>query len=156
MTMMVVAMVMVTMMMAVVVMAVMAVVAVVTAMVAAVVPAVAVAAVATMSAVPVPTSERRAIDRQRGSAQCENCNRRNNDFPDLGHGHLPIRAARQSPALIENLDALNAMRCDEGHSGPCKRSSTATGTHLPKACRPERSTRPNQDNPAAAWNDDTA
>ncbi|MET3843076.1 hypothetical protein [Bradyrhizobium sp. OAE829] len=40
-------------------------------------------------AVAVPTGKRRAIDRQRGSAQSENCNRRNNELPDLGHSHSP-------------------------------------------------------------------
>lgn len=69
------------MMMAVVVMAMMAVMAV------AAVPMATVPAVATMmAAVPAPTRERRAVDRQRGSAQGENCNRCNNDFPDPGHG----------------------------------------------------------------------
>jgi hypothetical protein len=80
----------------------------------------AMAAVATVPAVatmPVPTGKRGAIDRQRGSAQCENRNRRHNEFPDLGHSHSPICAARVSPAVIGNVDALNSMRCDGDHSG---------------------------------------
>ena len=66
--------------MAMVVVAVMVVAVVMMAMVMAAMPAVAVA---------VPTGKRRAIDRQRGSAQSENCNRRNNELPDLGHSHSP-------------------------------------------------------------------
>ena len=61
-------------MVAVVVMAVMAVAAV---------PVATMAAVATMTS----TSEGSAIDRERGSAQSENCDRRHNEFLD-GHNHL--------------------------------------------------------------------
>ncbi|MBR1148218.1 hypothetical protein [Bradyrhizobium sp. AUGA SZCCT0431] len=75
------AMMMVAMMVMAVVMAVMAMVMAVAAMAVATVPA-----VATM---PVTTSERRAVDRQRGSAQSENCNRRNNELLDLRHSHSP-------------------------------------------------------------------
>ncbi|MBR1271742.1 hypothetical protein JQ629_30075 [Bradyrhizobium sp. AUGA SZCCT0222] len=51
--------------------------------------AMAVATVPAVATMPVPTSERRAIDRQRGSAQSENCNRRNNELLDLRHSHSP-------------------------------------------------------------------
>ncbi|MBR1224728.1 MULTISPECIES: hypothetical protein [unclassified Bradyrhizobium] len=74
------------MVVAVVVMAMMMVAMMVMAVVMAVMAMATVPAVATM---PVPTSERRAIDRQRGSAQSENCNRRNNELLDLRHSHSP-------------------------------------------------------------------
>ena len=58
-------------------------------MVAVVVMAVAAVPVATMAAVATmtSTSEGSAIDRERGSAQSENCDRRHNEFLD-GHNHL--------------------------------------------------------------------
>lgn len=76
--------------------------------------------VATVPAVPamaVSTGDSRAIDRQRGRAQRKNRNRRNNEFSDSSHGHLPICAARSSLCCDRNVDLRSVMRCDRGHTG---------------------------------------
>ena len=72
--------------MVVVTMVVMAMVMVAVVMVAVMAVAMAAVPVATVATMP-PTSEGSAIDRERGSAQSENCDRRHNEFLD-GHNHL--------------------------------------------------------------------
>lgn len=47
----------------------------------------------------VPASDGRAIDRQRGSAQCKNCDRRYNEFLDPSHWFSP-ELCRASIALL--------------------------------------------------------
>ena len=79
----------------------------------------AVAAVTAMAT--VSAGHRRAVDRQRGGAQCENRDRRHNEFLDAGHDILQFFAARVSPAVIEGVNQLEITRCDSGHTGSLTR-----------------------------------
>ena len=85
--------------------------------------------VAMAVAVAVATGDRRAIDRQRGRAQRENSNRRQNELPGACHGHLPIHAARGSPCCYRKPDRLDAMRRDRDHAAAVARQLHGCDDH---------------------------
>jgi hypothetical protein len=86
------------------------------AMMTTVVPVMAVASVAAMPTMTMTSSEGLARDGQRSGGQRQSSDRGRNDLFDLRHGRLLGWAERG--ALCDNppLEALAAMRCDQGHS----------------------------------------
>ena len=82
-----------------------------------VVPVMAVAStVPTVPTVTVTAGESLTGDGQRSRGQRQSSNRGGNDLVDLCHGGLLGWAGRESPCDDPSLEALAAMRCDQGHS----------------------------------------